>query len=55
MFGLALLLGFAALIWLIVEEKREADEVEEFTDWATWDWPIPDDNEDWDFPEREAS
>lgn len=40
MFGLALLLGFTALIWLIVVEKREDGpfdwEDEDFTDWRDW-------------------
>ena len=54
MFGLALLLGFVALIWLIVVSKRE-EPVEDFTDWADWDWPIPDDEDDWNFPDREAA
>ena len=31
------------------------DETVEFTDWADWDWPIPDDVNDWKFPERDAA
>ena len=23
--------------------------------WESWDWPIPDDVDGWDFPEREAA
>lgn len=49
MFGLACLLGLVAIFWLLIVEKREQDEPE-FTDWADWDWPVPEDNNSWDFP-----
>ncbi len=55
MTALALLLGVGAIVALQVGHFLglfdEYDEEQEFTDWADWDWPIPEDG-DWDFPER---
>ena len=62
MVALACLLGIAAIVWLQVKnaEARDYDaeayrHTVEFTDWADWDWPIPDDLNEWQFPDREAS
>lgn len=54
MVGPALLLGFAAIVWIAVTAKRK-EPVEDFTPWEDWDWPIPDDEDDWNFPDREAA
>ena len=34
-----------------LEWQQPVDE----SDWRDWDFPIPEDNDGWDFPEREAS
>ena len=55
MTSLALLLGVAALVWLVVEMHGEAvqsrrvyyGEDEDFSPWEDWDYPIPDDNASW--------
>jgi hypothetical protein len=49
----ACLFGFVCMtVWDRVH--REVTE-EDFTPWEVWDWPIPDDVDGWDFPEREAA
>ena len=74
MFALALLLGVAAMVWLIVEQAAQTDDYIGYDDlneyrpapydwqepvdespWEDWDWPVPDDNDSWDFPERGAA
>lgn len=57
-------LMIGAVVLAVVDHVREEvwgyDDLNEyqptdFTDWAEWDWPIPDDVDGWDFPEKDAA
>lgn len=55
--GVIVLTALAFWLWdhLMGEPYIGYDDIVDESPWEDWDYPIPDDNDEWDFPRKDAA
>lgn len=60
LYGAILVAAVGIAVWdRVAGEHLGYDDLNEYqpvdeTDWRSWDWPVPEDDDGWNFPERDA-